>query len=919
MNTKVYIYPQFAGPDDGDGGVRRVVEAQHRHLPACGIEIVDDPAQADVIAAHIAADDRLLRDYPGKPLVAHSHGLYWAEYPWEGWASKANTTCMETIRQADAITAPTEWVANAIRRATLRRVGVVGHGVDLDEWPVGDPQGYVLWNKTRIDPVCDPEAADHLARLSPKVPFVTTYSGADLPNVEVTGRLPYEKGKELVCGASVYLCTARETFGIGTIEAMAAGVPVLGWRWGGQVDIVDHLKTGYLAEPGDFEDLREGLYYCLEHRDDLGAAAHETVRDRYQWAEAIKPYADIYRWVADRHQQDATAPRVSVVVTAYNLEQYLPATLDSVLAQTSSDWECVVVDDASPDRCGAIADEYAGRDPRFRVIHNPANQYLAGALNTGIAAARGRYILPLDADNLITPATLEILADRLDRDRSLHIAYGNVLFVTADGESDNSVGPGGHSGWPMQFRGDWQLTRRRNDGGPSNLVPSTALYRREVWEATGGYRRRYRTGEDADFWTRAASYGFRAGMATTADTLVYRNRPTSMSRVEQQADWTAWMPWSTGHAPTPAGAVTDEQAPVQSYDPPAVTIVIPVGPGHEELLTDALDSVAAQTFVRWECVVVNDSGRTLERLPSWVRLIENGGRGPAGHLGVAAARNLGIRAARTKLFVPLDADDTLEPVYLEHVIPVQEEFGGYVYTDWHELWTNDPAHPDIGTWKTEEYDPASLLRKGCMHAVTALYPVSAWLATLGFDEKLPAWEDWDFQLALANAGICGTRVPLPLFTYRKDTGQRRDENYANFEASKAGIYTKWKDYFDGGETLMACSGCGSGGGRVEAPPIPAFSGPPPPEQADDYLIAEYVGSQAGSMVYRAPSGQQYRFGGSEGERQRYIMPQDADFFVKLADFRIARPAAPEPELTPEPEPVAAAPSAGTPPRSRKRS
>ena len=902
--TKVYIYPQFSGVDQGDGGVRRVVEAQHRHLPALGITLVDDPAQADVLAAHIAADERLLHDYPDKPLVAHSHGLYWAEYDWEKWAYKANTACMETIRQADAITAPTLWVANAIRRGTMRRVAVVGHGVDLEDWPVGSPQGYVLWNKTRIDAVCDPEALDHLARLAPDVPFVSTYSAAKLPNIKLTGKLPYEEGRALIQEASVYLCTARETFGIGTLEAMAAGVPVLGWAWGGQVDIVNHQKTGYLATPGDFDDLLAGLRYCLKHQARMGKAARETVEKRYQWSQAVLPYADIYQRVHQRHQAAAAGPRVSIVVPAYNLEAYLPATLDSVLAQTSDDWECIVVDDASPDRCGTIAHEYALRDERFRVIHNSTNQYLAGALNTGISAANGRYILPLDADNLITPQTLQLLAGALDKDRSLHIAYGRVQFVTPDGAPDQSVGDGGHSGWPMEFRGEWQLRRRRNDGGPSNLVPSTALFRRGVWEDTGGYRRRFRTGEDADFWTRAASFGYRPGMVTQADTLIYRNRPASMSRVEDQRDWTGWMPWCGDASPMPSGAILDEQPPVQSYDPPAATVVIPVGPGHEHLLTDALDSVAAQTFVRWECIVVNDSGTHLEGLPSWVQLIDHGG--PPGHLGVAAARNLAIAAAKAPLFVPLDADDTLEAFFLELTLPVQKEFGGYVYTDWHKLW----ADGELMVWETKEYDARLLVTKGCLHAVTGLYPVAAWQQVGGYDPELTAWEDWDFQLKLADAGICGTRYPQPLFTYRMDTGQRRDDNYANFDASKAGIRDKWGAYFNGGKELMGCRSCSGGKGHVAVAPAMHQRQDAPMPQDGQYVLVEYIGRSEGAAIYRGPgTGNQYRFANLEGERVKYVAVADADHFGHLADFRVTLPDPPQQgQAVAEPVAVAAAPA-----------
>ena len=70
----------------------------------------------------------------------------------------------------------------------------------------------------------------------------------------------------------VYLSTSQETFGIGTVEALAAGVPVLGWASGGNLDIVQHMKTGYLAEVGDYDDLQRGLELVHRQPERVGAA-----------------------------------------------------------------------------------------------------------------------------------------------------------------------------------------------------------------------------------------------------------------------------------------------------------------------------------------------------------------------------------------------------------------------------------------------------------------------------------------------------------------------------------------------------------------------------------------------------------------------------------------------------------------------
>jgi len=884
---KVFLSPTFRGVDKGDGGVRRVVEAQARHLPAYGWEVVSKIEEADVVACHIGVPDDVQKRLGDRPLAVHNHGLYWAEFEWAEWCYKANAACLAAIRQADAVTAPSDWVAQSLRRASLRAVGVIGHGVDLEDWQPEENKGYVLWNKTRPDPVCDPAAAMELARRVPEVKFLSTFGDDKLPNVVLTERLPYDLAAEAVRRAGVYLCTTKETFGIGTLEAMAAGVPVLGWRWGGQVDIVDHKETGWLAEPGDYDSLEEGLWFCLKNREALGRRAQLVVAERYQWKDVVGRYAQLYeRLISARgavENGSRSGPRVSVIVPAYNLGKYLPEALKSVTDQTLRDWECVVVDDASPDSCGEIAESYASADGRFKVIHNEKNQYLAGALNTGIAASTGRYVLALDADNRLPPDALQLLTEALDKNSTLHIAYGNVLFVREDGSPDESVGGGGHSGWPMSFRTDWQLVRR-NGERPSNLVPSSAMYRREVWECTGGYRRRYRTAEDADFWTRATSYGFRAAMVTEADCLVYRNRESSMSRQEKLKDWTLWYPWCRGETFPPAAVDSPRVSPVSAYDFPEVAVIIPVGPAHRDLVVDALDSVDAQTFRNWECVVVNDSGESLRWTPSWSRVIET-----LGQEGVAAARNRGLRESRAKLFVPLDADDVLEPEALAEMLKTYRRFGGYVYSDFHEQWKGRP----VSVWKAPDYDAKLLLEKGCLHAVTGLYEKEIWEKVGGFDEKLPAWEDWDFQLRLAEIGVCGTRIPKPLFVYRKETGLRRDENYANFEESKQGILAKWRPYFEGGKTLMGCRACPGGGGGFVSPDPPPQAVTAPPNGSSGYVLVEYVGGREGIMTYRAPSGTLYNFSALATERQKYVRQDDATYFSTRSDFVLRSMSAPE--------------------------
>lgn len=904
---RVFIYPKLPkGPDPGDGGIRRVVESQVRHLPDLGWEVVDEPAKADVIACHIDIPAAFPRQFPDTPIVLHNHGLHWTDYEWEPWHYQTNAKIMAAVRIADVVTAVSEWTANALRRGTCRDVRVVYHGIDLEDWESAGLRGdYVLWNKTRADPVCDPEPLMALAREMPEVAFVTTI-GQEAPNVRVVGVSPHAEAAALVLGAGVYLATTRETFGVGTLEALASGVPVVGWAWGGQTEIIEHGVDGWLAAPGDIPGLAEGVRWALQNRATIRDACRAKAA-KFPAAQAAAEYAAIYAEVATRYAVREERPKVSVIVPAYGLEDYLPATLDSVLAQSFDDWECIVVDDASPDRCGEIADEYAERDARIRVIHNSENLYLAGARNVGIAAARGRYIFPLDADDMIAPPTLELLSHELDRDREIDVAYGNVRFVDEDGETPTDYQApnqtAGHSGWPMDYALDRQLD------GPGQLLPYASMYRREVWELTGGYRERAISSEDCDFWLRSGSYGFRPRYVTRADTLIYRNREGSMSRDQGWEEHRAWYPWVRDRTLLPAIAREGAEVRFPSFDPPQISVVIPVGPDHARYVKDAVDSVEAQTFRGWECIVVNDAGAPLPGLPVWVRVIEPEEGERFG--GVAAARNAGIRAARALRYVPLDADDYLQPIALEAMFDahMEREDRPVVYSDFYE----DPETPgEWKVWLTPDSDPAGLI-KGLRYAVTALTPVTYWEAVGGYDEELLAWEDWSFQLKLASQGICTRRVAHPLFTYRKHTGFRRNENLAEKEAAKIDMMSRQGFDFganEAGGNLLACKRCPGGPPTTYARRLGAASpnggAVAMTQQATtgETVLIEYVGKRTGTTPFRGPATKRMYYFGGGGSRdaRKLVAAVDAEHFLMREGFvrvdDVTEPA-------PVPEPVAA--------------
>ncbi|MGM9600447.1 MAG: glycosyltransferase family 2 protein [Faecousia sp.] len=113
--------------------------------------------------------------------------------------------------------------------------------------------------------------------------------------------------------------------------------------------------------------------------------------------------------------------KFSIVVPVYGVEKYLGECVKSLLAQTYTDYEVILVDDCSPDNCPAMCDEFSRQDSRVRVIHHEVNRGLGMSRNTGMAAAKGEYILFVDSDDFIRAETLEECND--------HLASGTDLVV----------------------------------------------------------------------------------------------------------------------------------------------------------------------------------------------------------------------------------------------------------------------------------------------------------------------------------------------------------------------------------------------------------------------------------------------------------------------------------------------------------
>lgn len=157
-------------------------------------------------------------------------------------------------------------------------------------------------------------------------------------------------------------------------------------------------------------------------------------------------------------------PKFSIIIPVYNVASYLRDCLDSVLAQKYTDWEAICVDDGSTDGSGAILDEYAARDSRFRVIHQ-ANTGVSTARNAALNIVCGEWISFVDSDDWLKDNYLEefvIAEDKAD------VNFFDVNFNYSSGVI-KSICIDSHGGVEGQDKNDLIRTLLRNDSGVNSL------------------------------------------------------------------------------------------------------------------------------------------------------------------------------------------------------------------------------------------------------------------------------------------------------------------------------------------------------------------------------------------------------------------------------------------------------------------
>lgn len=294
MTLKCKMLPHLSWFESGESGIHTVVRNYFRYLPDYDIELVDPQAKRyDLLAIHAGSLD--VAPPKDKIIVNHSHGLYWtADFDATKNEYDANRRMVNILHYAKEVTVPSNWVAEVFQRDMRFSPHVIGHGVDWQGWQHNlEPQNYVIaYPKNRVSDACSNLFVIELAKQFPKMKFICTFAPKGAPSnvIGLGGTIPYQDMKKLVQESRAVISPAKETWGILTVEAMAAGKPVLGINKGGNLDLIEHGQNGYLYE----DDIAEGLDYCLRYGKALGDNGREAAK-AYTWQAACEKVANVYR------------------------------------------------------------------------------------------------------------------------------------------------------------------------------------------------------------------------------------------------------------------------------------------------------------------------------------------------------------------------------------------------------------------------------------------------------------------------------------------------------------------------------------------------------------------------------------------------------------------------------------------------
>ena len=463
------------------------------------------------------------------------------------------------------------------------------------------------------------------------------------------------------------------------LESLACGTPVVAFNIGGIPDMIEHKKTGYLAEYKNPQSLAKGIKWAITNKNSekISHYCREEALAKYSLELQAKKYLTIYQKLLEKDKAESAEVseaseitnggdreiKVSAIVSTYNSEKFIRGCLDNLINQTlyvKGELEIIVINSGSQQDEGKIVKEYQRKHKNIKYLKT-SKETIYQAWNRGIKAANGKYITNANTDDRHRRDALEVLAQTLDTKNDIALVYADSKVTGVENEKFETAPATGFLLWP--------------EYNSTNLfricyVGPQPMWRKSLHKKYGYFDGSFKSAGDYEFWLRIVNnekfehLNAVLGLYLLSDESVeHVNQQISLQESEK-ARKKYWK--LKTDRPVPYGTyLCSYRCSKNTREDVKFSVVIPTC-DRPESLRKALNSLASQTYKNFEVVVVNDGKNDVKQILKefedelnyqYIRNLINRER--------SASRNNGIKVSKGKYILFLDDDDLLYPEHLK--------------------------------------------------------------------------------------------------------------------------------------------------------------------------------------------------------------------------------------------------------------
>ncbi|MHC4682881.1 MAG: FkbM family methyltransferase [Planctomycetota bacterium] len=598
---------------------------------------------------------------------------------------------------------------------------------------------------------------------------------------------------QLYCATDIFLFpTLADNCPLVILEVMGCGVPIVSFNTGGVPELIEHGKTGLIAEFKNGEEFIRMIEYLIgsrAKREEFAIAGRERLLKMFTLDRMIDKHIRLYEELAERaneknyvrlknklalpthYTESKYEYLVSAIVSTYNSERYIRGCLEDLEQQTVADkLEIIVVNSGSQQNEEAIVKEFQQTYDNIVYIKTEHREGVYAAWNRAVKAARGKFITNANTDDRHRKDALEIMARTLQANPDIALVYGDQRYT----DTPNGTFANHHS---TQIAKRPEYSRERLLLGC--CVGSQPMWRKSLHNEFGHFDETLTCAGDWDFWLSISSkYKFKH-IPEFLGLYYYNENGIEHGRKIHSLYERYIVGKRYG---TPYISVIPLHT---NQSNPLVSIIMPTYNAAEHI-AEAIESVLIQNYRNFELIIVDDgsidntrdiiAGFKDEKIKYFYK--ENA--------GAASARNLGIKKSQGAFLIHLDSDDMITPDFLAKHLQQFEKHpeADLVYCDDYLIDENDKP---IRVIERSEYPDQKSLIRDLFRSGFPVVPFRTCIRRsvfdkIGFfDEDLLIGEDYDMMRRFVKSGLKIHHLKGALYLRRMAS----DSLSRNYSAQKA--------------------------------------------------------------------------------------------------------------------------------------